>query len=169
MDDLNAIECPACRAEERRRLMAEQNAKELEDVYKGGDSALGDAIIAPQIRLAKVIAPEVVVRADGVVRPTAPDGLVGGGFSWRAMKPHIEIREFYHDTREIRGSAELDATLLHELGHYLCGHGWKSRYRTTDAEQDEADAIGAALAEEYAEELNAPLEVVLARLSEPAW
>lgn len=139
----------------------------MADVYRGGGEA-GARIIAPQIRLGAVIAPEVVVRADGVVRPSFddPDSLCGGGFSYRRLTPLIQIREFYDDTREIRGAAELDATLLHEIGHYLAGHGWKARHRTTAAEQAEADAMGAALAEAYAEDLNAPLSDVLAQLSD---
>lgn len=135
-----------------------------------GRGEVGLRILASQIRLAAVIAPEVNVRAGGVARPgldTPPGYARSGLFRYMALTPTIRVYEFRDHIFEIRSAAELDAILLHELGHYLCGHGETDRPASRATEYD-ADAMGAALAEHHAEDLNAPLARVLEWLDKGA-
>jgi hypothetical protein len=124
--------------------------------------------LAPLRRLAEAIAPGVVVHLGG--------GNVGraGDFTYRNRAPIIVVYEINRWTETAYEAAELDAILLHELGHYLLDHmsesgqlAWLSagseHLRDVDTQGD-AETLAAALAERYAAALNAPLADVLAHL-----
>jgi hypothetical protein len=115
-------------------------------------------LLADLRRLAAIIEPEAIVNPGGAVRAVRgrPDHVVGGDTTVKYFDgmrfPLVSIYEIDSDG-SIRGAADLDATLLHELAHWFLGY--------VATEQD-VDALAAALAEAHEADLNAPLSAVLA-------